>query len=35
LDRIGVSPADLERYGVCLILDETRKNGDRLLVWTE
>jgi hypothetical protein len=35
LDRLGVSPADLERYGICLILDETRKNGDRLLVWTE
>ena len=35
LDRLGVSPADLERYGVCLILDETRANGDRLLVWTE
>jgi hypothetical protein len=35
LERLGVSPADLERYGVCLILDETRRNGDRLLVWTE
>jgi hypothetical protein len=35
LDRLDVSPADLERYGVCLILDETRANGDRLLVWTE
>ena len=35
LDRLGVSPADLARYGVCLIVDQTRKNGDRLLVWTE
>ena len=35
LDRLGVTPADLERYGVCLVLDETRRNGDRLLVWTE
>jgi hypothetical protein len=35
LKRLGVSPADLERYGVCLILDQTRTNGDRLLVWTE
>jgi hypothetical protein len=35
LERLGVSPADLERYGVCLILDEARGNGDRLLVWTE
>lgn len=35
LDRLGVTPADLERYGVCLVLDEARTNGDRLLVWTE
>jgi hypothetical protein len=35
LKRLGVSPADLEGYGVCLILDQTRTNGDRLLVWTE
>jgi hypothetical protein len=35
LDRLGVTPADLEKYGVCLVLDETRRNGDRLLVWTE
>ena len=35
LERLGVSPADLERYGVCLILDEARANGDRLVVWTE
>lgn len=35
LEQLGVSPADLERYGICLLLDETRTNGDRLLVWTE
>jgi hypothetical protein len=35
LDQLGVTPADLERCGVCLVLDETRANGDRLLVWTE
>jgi hypothetical protein len=35
LDRLGVSPSELERCGACLILDETRTNGDRLLVWTE
>jgi hypothetical protein len=35
MDRLGVTPADLERCGVCLVLDETRTNGDRLLVWTE
>jgi hypothetical protein len=35
LQRLGVTPADLERHGVCLWLDETRANGDRLLMWTE
>jgi hypothetical protein len=35
LERLGVSPADLERYGACLLIDERRANGDRLLVWTE
>jgi hypothetical protein len=35
LERLAVTPADLEGYGVCLVLDETRANGDRLLVWTE
>jgi hypothetical protein len=34
-NHLGVSPSDLERHGVCLILDETRTNGDRLLVWTD
>jgi hypothetical protein len=35
LERLAVTPADLEEYGACLVLDETRANGDRLLVWTE
>jgi hypothetical protein len=35
MDRLGVTPWDLERCGICLILDETRANGDRLLVWSE
>lgn len=35
MQRLGVTPSDLQRCGVCLILDETRPNGDRLLVWTE
>jgi hypothetical protein len=35
LKQLGVTPADLQQYGPCLILDETRTNGDRLLVWTE
>ena len=35
LKRLGVTAADLQRYGPCLVLDEARANGDRLLVWTE
>jgi hypothetical protein len=35
LERLGITPADLRRYGAALVLDETRGNGDRLLVWTE
>ena len=35
LERLGVTPAELERYGAVLILDEARQNGDRLLVWTQ
>jgi hypothetical protein len=35
LERLGITPADLEQYGPCLVLDQTRANGDRLLVWTE
>lgn len=35
LKQLGVTPADLQRYGAALVLDETRSNGDRLLVWTE
>jgi hypothetical protein len=35
LKRLGVTPADLEQYGAGVVLNETRANGDRLLVWTE
>jgi hypothetical protein len=35
LDRVGLAPAELERYGPGLVLDERRANGDRVLVWTE
>jgi hypothetical protein len=35
LDRLDLTPADLERYGPALILDEQRAGGSRLLVWTE
>jgi hypothetical protein len=35
LQRLGVTPADLEQYGSGVVLNETRPNGDRLIVWTE
>jgi hypothetical protein len=35
LDRLGMSPADLARYGPTLVLDETAADGGRLLVWTD
>jgi hypothetical protein len=35
LDRLGVTAADLRRHGPGPILDETRSNGDRVLVWVE
>jgi hypothetical protein len=28
LERLGVTPGDLEQYGPCVVLDETSKNGD-------
>lgn len=35
LKRLGITAGDLERHGPGLVFDETRSNGDRLLVWTE
>jgi hypothetical protein len=35
LKRLGVTAADLEQYGAGVLLDQSRPNGDRLLVWTE
>jgi hypothetical protein len=35
LDRLGVTAADLRRHGPGPILDQTRPNGDRVLVWVE
>jgi hypothetical protein len=35
LARRGVTAADLRRHGPGPILDETRPNGDRVLVWVE
>jgi hypothetical protein len=35
LDRLGLTPADLERFGPAVIVDHTSRDGSRLLVWTE
>jgi hypothetical protein len=35
LDRLGLTPADLERFGPGVIIDHSSDNGDRLFVWTE
>jgi hypothetical protein len=35
LEYLGITAADLERHGPALIIDHTRQDGDRLLVWTE
>lgn len=35
LSRLGVTPAELERLGPGLILDESSPAGDTILVWTE
>lgn len=35
LERLGITAAELQRYGPSLVLDETSTNGDTLLVWTE
>ncbi|MEX2271757.1 MAG: hypothetical protein WD690_09815 [Vicinamibacterales bacterium] len=35
LERQQISARDLERYGPSVVIDHTRPNGDRLLVWTE
>ena len=33
--RLQITAADLERHGPAVVIDHTRANGDRLLVWTE
>jgi len=33
--RLQITAADLERHGPAVVVDHTRANGDRLLVWTE
>jgi hypothetical protein len=35
LEGLGVTAADIRRHGPGPILDETRSNGDRILVWVE
>ena len=35
LKKLGVSAADLERHGPGMVLDESRTNGDQLMIWTD
>jgi hypothetical protein len=35
LERLRITPAELARHGPSVVLDSSRDNGDRLLVWTE
>jgi len=35
LDALNLTARDLEDAGASIVLDETRSNGDRLLVWTD
>lgn len=35
LAALGLTASDLEEAGAGLVVDQTRKNGDRLLAWTE
>jgi hypothetical protein len=35
LDRLGLTAAKLTAFGPGVIFDETRSNGDRVLIWTE
>lgn len=32
---LGITVADLERYGSTLVLDHTGRDGERVLVWTQ
>jgi hypothetical protein len=34
LDRLGLTPGELERLGPRLVFEETKPDGDRVLVWT-
>jgi hypothetical protein len=35
LERLEITAADLAKYDPSVVIDHTRANGDRLLVWTE
>jgi hypothetical protein len=35
LERFRITPAELARHGPSVVIDSSRDNGDRLLVWTE
>jgi hypothetical protein len=35
LDALNLTATDLDNAGASIVLDETRLNGDRLLVWTD
>lgn len=35
LNELGISGAELEAQGSCIVLDESTADGSRLLVWTE
>lgn len=35
LERLQITASDLERYDPSVVIDHARRNGDRLLVWTE
>jgi hypothetical protein len=35
LERLGITPADLERHGPGIVVDQLSSSGARLLVWTE
>jgi hypothetical protein len=35
LDRLGLTPADIERFGPGIIVDHASRDGSLLFVWTE
>ena len=35
LGELGLTSKELALYGPCIVLDQTRSNGDRVLIWME